>query len=63
MANLTKKARAKIPANKFAGPGRSFPVNDAAHARAAIMLAGHASDPAEIKARASAALKRFTKGK
>jgi len=42
MSKLTKKARAKIPTSKFAGPGRSFPVENKAHARAAIMLSGKA---------------------
>jgi len=60
MARLSKKKRDSLPNSVFAGPGRSFPVNDAKHARAAIMLAGHAADPAAVKARARAALKRFT---
>ena len=58
MAKLTAKARAKIPASQFAGPNRSFPIPDKAHARAAIMLSGNAPDPAEVKARARAVLKR-----
>lgn len=33
---LTAAARKKIPASKFAGPGRSFPVNDPVHQRMAI---------------------------
>lgn len=33
---LTAATRKKIPASKFAGPGRSFPVNDATHQRMAI---------------------------
>ncbi len=32
MAVLTAKARKKIPTSKFAGPDRSYPVNDKAHA-------------------------------
>ena len=39
MAKLTTKARKAIPSKKFAGPGRSYPVEDKAHARAAIRLA------------------------
>ncbi len=39
MARLTPKARAKIPSSKFAGPGRSFPIEDKAHAIAAERLA------------------------
>lgn len=36
MSKLTTKQRKKIPAKKFAGPGKSYPVEDKAHARAAI---------------------------
>ncbi len=32
MAKLTAKTRAKIPTSKFAGPGRSYPVQDKSHA-------------------------------
>jgi hypothetical protein len=46
MAKLTAKARAKIPAKKFAGPkinGKpSFPVEDVSHAEAAERLAPRA---------------------
>ncbi len=52
MAKLTKTARAAIPTSKFAGPNRSFPIPDKAHARAAIMLSNHAADPAAIRAAA-----------
>lgn len=38
MARLTAAARRALPASDFAGPHRTFPVNDKAHARAAIML-------------------------
>jgi len=61
MAKLTKKARAKIPASQFAGPNRSFPVNDAAHARAAIMLSGNAPDPEAVRAKARAVLRSTRK--
>ncbi len=33
---LTSKARDKLPGKTFAGPGRSFPINDRNHARAAL---------------------------
>lgn len=36
MARLTAKARKKLPAGDFKGPGRSFPIPDRAHARAAL---------------------------
>lgn len=35
MAKLTAGKRAKLPRGDFAGPGRSFPVNDPNHARLA----------------------------
>ena len=56
MAKLTKGARAKIPTSKFAGPNRSYPINDADHARAAIM---DSKGNPTIIARAKAALARF----
>lgn len=36
MARLTSKQRNKLPAKTFAGPDRSFPIPDKAHARAAL---------------------------
>lgn len=36
MARLTAKARSKLPSKTFAGPGRSFPIPDKNHARAAL---------------------------
>ena len=32
MTKLTTKTRAKLPAGKFAGPDRSYPVPDKSHA-------------------------------
>jgi hypothetical protein len=51
MAKLTAKARKKLPAGKFAGPDRSYPVPDKSHA-------------ANAKARASQAVNsgRMSKG-
>lgn len=40
MAKLTTKKRSSLPKKDFAGPGRSYPVEDKAHARAAEMEAG-----------------------
>lgn len=42
MAKLTAKARAKLPAKTFAGPGRSFPLSDRSHDLAAIIDVGRA---------------------
>ena len=36
MANLSSSQRKALPKSDFAGKGRSFPVNDANHARLAI---------------------------
>ena len=59
VARLTAKTRSKIPTSKFAGPGRSYPVQDKAHAKAAIGLAAmhHSPDRAAIDAKAERVLK------
>lgn len=36
MSRLTAKARRKLPTSTFAGPGRSFPIPDKGHAKAAL---------------------------
>lgn len=36
MTTLTAAKRRSMPKSSFAGPGKSFPVNDANHARLAI---------------------------
>ena len=36
MAKLTSKGRNALPAKSFAGPDRSYPVNDMSHARNAL---------------------------
>lgn len=66
MAKLTAAARKKMPAKKFAGPGKSFPINDKVHQREAISgatrsaNAGNISpmEAAIIKSKARAALKK-----
>lgn len=42
MAKLSTSARNKLPSKSFAGPGRSFPIEDKAHATAALRLVGRA---------------------
>ena len=42
MSKLTSKGRDSLPAKDFAGPGRSYPVEDAAHARNAKARASQA---------------------
>jgi hypothetical protein len=54
MAKLSAKARAKLPAKTFAGPGRSFPIPDKKHAKAALMLINKAPASARPKIRARA---------
>ncbi len=46
MAKLTTKARKAIPASKFAGPDRSYPIEDKAHARNAKSRAAQFASPA-----------------
>jgi hypothetical protein len=42
MTKLTTKARKALPKAAFAGPGRSFPIPDAAHAKNAKARASQA---------------------
>jgi hypothetical protein len=68
MAKLTTAKRKKIPADKFAGPGKSYPVEDKAHAGNAKARAtqmnneGKLSDSAKAKIDAKAD-KVLAKGK
>lgn len=65
MAKLTPAARAKLAPSKFAGPGKSFPIPNKAHAKAAILDAPSAvrsgsitpAQKATIDAKAKAKLK------
>jgi hypothetical protein len=65
VAKLKAAARKKLPKGDFAGPGRSFPIEDATHARMAISGATRSeragnissSEEASIKAKARAKLK------
>lgn len=63
MAKLTKSARKALPAKDFAGPGRTFPVENRAHAKAAIMDSKGKPDRARIVRKAEAELKRTDKTK
>lgn len=66
MAKLTAKERNALPASAFAGPDRSFPVEDKNHARAALSRSSAAysagriteAQHARIAARAHAKLKK-----
>lgn len=48
MAKLTPEARAALPKQAFAGPGRSFPIQDKSRAKAAVMLAPKAEKAGSI---------------
>lgn len=60
MGRLTAKTRGNLPAKDFAGKGRSYPIEDAGHAKAAIARAKefHPSDEASIVRKAEAKLGR-----
>lgn len=57
MAKLTAKVRNKIPASSFAGPDRSYPIEDASHARAALSRAAQNASP-ELEAKIKAKVRR-----
>ena len=57
MTKLTAKARNKIPAKDFAGPDRSYPVEDASHARNALARVSQHGSPA-LKAKVKAKVHR-----
>ena len=50
MSKLSAAERKKIPGKEFAGPGRSFPIEDRTHAEAAIRDAPHALHAGSITA-------------
>lgn len=59
MSKLTAKSRAKLPDSAFAGPDRSYPVQDKAHARNAKARAAQFASPrvkAEVDAKANKVL-------
>lgn len=62
MAKLTAKKRNALPASAFAGPDRSYPVNDKAHARNAKARASQFASPS-LKAKVDAKANRVLKGK
>lgn len=57
MAKLTAAARRALPSSTFAGPGRSFPIPDAGHAKAALGRINNAPPSARPKIRARAEAK------
>lgn len=54
MAKLTAKGRKAIATKDFAGPGRSYPIEDASHARNALSRVSQFGSPklkAEVRAK------------
>jgi len=64
MAKLSAKARRKLPDSAFAGPGRSYPVQDKNHARAALSMLHNApkSEQPKIHAKAERVLRKSKGG-
>jgi hypothetical protein len=66
MSKLSTKQRKSLPASKFAGPNRSFPVNDKVHAEKALQLSGRSEKAGNItaaqKATIDAKARRVLKG-
>ncbi len=56
MAKLTTKARKKLPSKSFAGPDRSYPINDPSRARNALARVSQHGSPA-LKAKVRAKVK------
>lgn len=63
MANLSAAQRKAMPASEFAGPGKSFPVNDKTHARLAISGATRAKNAGNISASTEASIKSKARAK
>jgi hypothetical protein len=51
MSLLTAKRRNSLPTKEFAGPDRSYPIQDASHARNALARASGKPVEAEIRAK------------
>jgi hypothetical protein len=57
MAKLSYKARKHLPASAFAGPDRSYPINNPSHARNALARAAQHASP-ELQAKIKAKVRR-----
>jgi hypothetical protein len=57
MARLTASARRRVPSRDFAGPGRSFPLTDKKHDRAALSDVGRAEKAGSVTAAQAAKIK------
>lgn len=56
MSKLTTAERRHLKPKQFAGPGRSFPVNDESHDRAAIRLAPKSYNAGNISKKTETAI-------
>ena len=63
MPKLSTAQRKKLPKKDFAGPGRSFPIPDKAHAIAAERLVGRAVKAGHITQDQANKIKRMAKAK
>lgn len=63
MAKLSKKGRASLPASEFAGPGRSYPIEDKVHAQKALQLVGRGVKAGNITASQAATIRSKARGK
>jgi hypothetical protein len=57
VSKLTTRRRKALPSAAFAGPDRSYPINDPSHARNALSRVSQHGSPA-VKARVRAAVHR-----
>ena len=57
MAPLTSKKRNSLPSSSFAGPDRSYPIENASHARNALARASQNASP-ELEAKIKAKVRR-----
>lgn len=63
MAKLTPAGRKSIPSDEFAGPDRSFPVEDDSHAQAALLDAPAAEAAGSITPGQEASVDRKARAK
>lgn len=60
---LSSKIRKAMPKKEFAGPGKSFPINDAVHARMAISGATRSENAGNISPATAAKVKSKARSK
>lgn len=63
MAVLSATQRNALPGSTFAGPGRSFPIPDANHAKAALSLVGRSLKKGTVTSMQAATIRRKAKMK